>query len=286
MPVWFAYILLVMIWSTTPLAIKWGLHGVGYMESLVLRMALGAVFISIIARVMRQHLSWREGMWKTYVIAAAGMVCSMTLVYWGAQYVSSGLLSVIGGTGPIITGLFATVILKDRVFTFMRVIGMLLGVLGLVLIFHSSILTQTNQAKGIVAILLSGTFQSLSAVMIKYWRAPIAPVALATGALWLAVPCYTFIWIFMGTPIQPVVDVQSIGAIVYLALFGSVIGFVTYFFLIQKISAHNVAMVSLITPAFAMAIGHMVNNELWQPTELVGAAFIFFGLSIFQLNKA
>jgi drug/metabolite transporter (DMT)-like permease len=204
------------------------------------------------------------------------MVCSMTLVYWGAQYVSSGLLSVIGGTGPIITGLLATVILKDRVFTFMRVIGMLLGVLGLVLIFHSSILTQTNQAKGIVAILLSGTFQSLSAVMIKYWRAPIAPV----------VPCYTLIWILMGTPIQPVVDAQSIGAIVYLALFGSVIGFVTYFFLIQKISAHNVAMVSLITPAFAMAIGHMVNNELWQPTELMGAAFIFFGLSIFQLNKA
>lgn len=286
MPVWFAYILLVVIWSTTPLAIKLGLQGIGYMESLVLRMALGAVLISIIARVMRQHLSWREGMWKTYVIAAAGMVCSMTLVYWGAQYVSSGLLSVIGGTGPIITGLLATVILKDRVFTFMRIIGMLLGVLGLVLIFHSSILTQTNQAKGVAAILLSGTFQSLSAVMIKYWRAPIAPVALATGALWLAVPCYTFIWILMGAPIQPVVDVQSIGAIVYLALFGSVIGFVTYFFLIQKISAHNVAMVSLITPAFAMAIGHMVNNELWQPTELVGAAFIFFGLSIFQLNKA
>jgi drug/metabolite transporter (DMT)-like permease len=256
------------------------------MESLVLRMALGAILISVIALVMRQHISWRQDRWKTYVVAATGMVCSMSLVYWGAQFVSSGLLSVIGGTGPIITGIFATLILKDRVFTLMRVIGMLLGVLGLVLIFHSSILTQTNQAKGIIAILLSGTFQSLSAVMIKYLRAPIAPVALATGALWLAVPCYTLIWLLMGTPIQPVMHAQSIGAIVYLALFGSVIGFVTYFFLIQKISAHNVAMVSLITPAFAMAIGHTINNEFWQTAELIGAAFIFTGLSIFQLNKA
>lgn len=286
MPVWVAYILLIAIWSTTPLAIKWGLQGVGYMEALVLRMALGTLLISVIVLVIRQQMPWRQGLWKTYCMASAGMVMAMSLVYWGAQYVSSGLLSVIGGMGPIIAGIFATLILKERVFTFTRIIGMLLGLLGLICIFHSAILTQTNQAKGVAAILLSTVFQTFSAVMIKHFHAPIAPLALATGALWLALPCYMLIWVLIGMPWQPVVETQTIGAIVYLALFGSVIGFVTYYFLIQKISAHNVAMVSLITPAFAMVIGHIANNESWQLAEIIGAAFVLLGLGIYQLSQS
>jgi drug/metabolite transporter (DMT)-like permease len=284
-PVWPAYILLVVIWSTTPLAIKWGLQGVGFMEPLVLRMALGVVLISIIMLVVRQHMPWREGAWKTYVIAAAGLASAMSLVYWGTQYISSGLLSVIGGTGPIITGVFATVILKEYVFTPTRVLGMLLGIMGLMLIFHSSILEESNQAKGIVAVLLAGVFQAFSAVMIKYWRAPIAPLALATGALWLALPCYTIVWLLFDTSIQPIHTTQAIVAIIYLALFGSVIGFVTYYYLIQKISANSVAMVSLITPVFAMIIGHIANHELWKPAELSGAICVLVGLGIYQLHQ-
>lgn len=284
MPVWLAYILLVVIWSTTPLAIKWGLQGLGFMQPLVLRMALGVMLISVIMLVMRQRIPWRNGMWKTYVVAGAGLASAMSLVYWGAQYISSGLLSVIGGTGPIITGIFATFILKERVFTGLRVTGMLLGISGLILIFHQSILTPSNQLQGIAAVLLAGVFQAFSAVMIKYWHAPIKPMTLTTGALWLALPCYTLIWFLTGEPIQPIHDIRPIAAIVYLALFGSVIGFITYYFLIQKISANSVAMVSLITPVFAMMLGHIIDNEIWRPAELIGAICILVGLGIYQIN--
>ena len=76
-----------------------------------------------------------------YVYSAAGVAIygAMLAVYWGAQYIPSGLISVVFGLTPIVTALFAQWLLQEAAFTPWKILGALLGVAGLVSIFYDQI---------------------------------------------------------------------------------------------------------------------------------------------------
>jgi drug/metabolite transporter (DMT)-like permease len=105
------------------------------------------------------------------------------------------------------------------------------------------------------------------------------------GTLWFSVPCYTLVWFLSSEKIPTGVSLKATLAIGYLGIFGSVIGFIIYYFLIQKLPSHKVALVSLMTPVFAMMLGHMVNQEQWHHLELIGAALILGALAMHQVDN-
>jgi len=75
---------------------------------------------------------------------------------------------------------------------------------------------------------------------------------------------------------------RSLMSIVYLALFGSLIGFVSYFYVLQKLSPSTVALVTLITPVFAIVLGALLNNEVIGLSLVAGASCIVLGLMIYH----
>ena len=98
-----AYMSVVLLWSTTPLAIKWSSEGVGFLFAVASRMSLGLAGACLVLLVLKQVLPLNKRALKTYFTSGVSIYLAMSGVYWAAQYIPSGWISVIFGLSPIIT---------------------------------------------------------------------------------------------------------------------------------------------------------------------------------------
>ncbi|MBI5461549.1 MAG: DMT family transporter, partial [Gammaproteobacteria bacterium] len=150
-----AFLGVILIWSTTPLAIKWSAEGGGFLFGVSARMLLGAVCCLALMGLFSVPMPRDRRALATYVIAGIGMFGSMTATYWGAQYIPSGVVSVLFGLTPVVTGVLAVQWLGERLFTPGRIGGALLGLGGLMLLFNDELGALGNGRLGAVAVLLA-----------------------------------------------------------------------------------------------------------------------------------
>ena len=134
-----AYLSVILIWSTTPLAIKWSSDGWGYMFAVSARMLFAALVCILILSLIGKKLPWHKQALHTYIAAGGGIFGAMTSVYWGSQYISSGLLAVLFALSPIVTGIMAVIWLNEANFTVGRMSAALLGFVGVGIIFHADV---------------------------------------------------------------------------------------------------------------------------------------------------
>ena len=85
-----AFLAVIVIWSTTPLAIQWSSEGWGFLFSVTGRMTIGALFCLALIRLLGKELRWHKAARNTYFAAALGIYGALLAVYWGAQYIPSG----------------------------------------------------------------------------------------------------------------------------------------------------------------------------------------------------
>ena len=277
-----AYIGVIIIWSTTPLAIKWSGEEVGFLFGVASRMLIGAAVCSLIMMLLARKLPWHREARQTYLAAGLGLYGAMMSVYWGAQYIPSGLISVIFGLTPIVTGVIAAIWLQERSLTTSKLAGVILGVIGLVIIFGTGIELSDGAVYGIVAVLVAVLLHSVSAVWVKAISAQIPALEVTNGGLLVAAPLYLLTWLLLGNSWPANVPLRVTLSISYLAIFGSVLGFVMYFYILKHIDASRVALITLVTPVLALILGQGLNNESIQPVVWIGTCCILLGMSIYQ----
>ncbi len=279
-----AYLGIVLIWATTPLAIKWSGEDGGFLLGVALRMTIGYIACLMLLWLGRVEFPWNAEARRSYLIAGMGMFSSMLGVYWGAQYVPSGLISVIYGLSPILIGVFAFYWLEERNITVGKVFGILLSLSGLGVIFLPHDNVEAIAPQGVIAVLASVTIHSLSAVWIKRLGAQLHPLAVNGGSLTVAVPLYLLLWLLFDGSMPQQLSERSLWAIVYLAVLGTVVGFNLYFYVLKRVSAAAVGLVTLITPVLALFLGQGLNGESIEPQVWLGTAAILSGLVIYQLG--
>ena len=278
-----AYLGIVIIWSTTPLAVQWSAEGVGFMFGITLRMGAGALLSLLLLTALRVRLPWKADSLRGYAAAALGLYGGMTGVYWSAQYVPSGLISVMFGLTPLLAGLFSLLWLGERGLTPARLAGMLISLGGLLVIFQADYSAYPQAWKGIAMLLLSVTVYAASMVLVKRSGAELHPLAMSTGSLLLATPCYLLTWLLLdGIAWPATVPARTLLSIGYLAVFGSLIGFLLYFYALKHLSTAVMALVSLITPVLALQLGRLANHESVPAKVWAGTAVVLAGLALHQ----
>ena len=283
MPIPAAFLIVVMIWSTTPLGIQWSGVDVGYEFGVALRMLIGLVALLLITKLWRIPLPFDQHALRVYAAGGLPMFVAMTLVYWSAQYIPSGWISVIFGLSPLMTSVFAVALLPESRFSAGKISGMLLGLAGLGVVFAESLAVETAAWIGVAGVCASAASQSFGAVLLKKLRPSIPAISVTTGSLLLATPLFILNSVWHGLP-HTVPD-RSLLAIGYLALMGTAIGFPLYFYLLQNMNAERVALITLITPVTALILGAMLNNEIISTRVWLGTAFILAGLAIYEYGK-
>lgn len=277
-----AFIGVIIVWSTTPLMIKWSSEGTGYLFGVSSRMLLGAMVSTLLLLALARKVSWHAKAVKTYLAAGLGIYGAMSAVYWGAQFIPSGLVSVVFGLTPIVTGVLAALWLNERSLTVSKLVGIVLGFGGLVVIFGNGIDFTNDAGKGILAVLFSVVLHSISAVWVKAIDARLPAMEVTHGGLMVAAPLYLLTWFSYDGVLPEHVSTRALMAILYLSVFGSVLGFMMYYYILKHMEASRVALATLITPVTALILGQLLNNETLNPVIWGGTAMILIGMSFYQ----
>lgn len=277
-----AYCAVIIIWSTTPLTIKWSGEGISFLFGLSLRMGIGAVLALILVLLLYRKLPLHKQACKAYLASALALFGGMMPVYWGAQHISSGLISVIFGLSPMVTGYLAWRFIQEQSFTPIKVIGALSGVSGLLFIFFEGSTFDDNYLHGIAAVLLAVLLHSGSAVWVKSIKVDIPALSLVAGGLLFSMPGFLLVYLLAAPPLPETVPVKALASILYLGVVGSVVGFVCYYYLLRRLKTATVALITLITPVVALIVGYMFNNEIISHAVYAGTALILLGLALHQ----
>lgn len=283
MSVPFAYIGVIIIWSTTPLAIKWSGGDSGFLFGVTARMLIGLLFSSVLIMLLsRRRLPWDQHARKVYLVAGIAIYGAMLSVYWGSQYISSGFISVIFGLNPIVIGIMAALWLNERSLTPAKIVGVILGLVGLTIIFSQAVEFGGHAVFGIAAVCLSVILHSWSSVWFKKLGNNLTALEITHGGLLVSVPLYLLTWFILQGTWPENFSQRGVGSIVYLGIFGSVLGFILFFYILKHIDVSRVSLITLITPVIALFLGYALNNEILTTGIWVGTGLIMLGMSFYQ----
>ena len=280
-----AFVTVILIWSTTPLAIKWSALGIGFSFAVFSRMTIGVLLCAVLLAAFRVRVPLHRKALMAYVAGGLSMFCAMALTYWSSQFVSSGMIAVLFGLSPLITSLGAALWLEEESLTPSKLAGMVMGLVGLFLVFRGGLGMGAGSAAGLLALFLAVVSQSLGLVWLKRIDDDSPPLAMTLGILVVALPLFFAAWWFMDGHVPEAVPERAAAATLYLGTFGSVLGFALYYYLIKHMEAGRIALITLITPVMALLLGHGLNNEAVLPQVWLGTASIVLGLGLHRWGE-
>ena len=278
-----AFVTVILIWSTTPLAIKWSALGVGFSFAVFSRMAIGVMLCAALLAAFRVRVPLHRKAIQAYVAGGLSMFAAMALTYWSSQFVSSGMIAVLFGLSPLITSLGAAMWLEEEALSPNKLAGMAMGLLGLVLVFRGGL--GTGSFAGMTALFLGVVSQSLGLVWLKRIGNDGPPLAMTLGILLVALPLFFIAWWLVDGHVPATISGRAVAATLYLGVFGSVLGFALYYYLIKHMQAGHIALITLITPVMALLLGHGLNNEAVLPQAWLGTASIVLGLCLHRWGE-
>jgi drug/metabolite transporter (DMT)-like permease len=280
MKVLLAYLGMILLWATTPLAIKLSVEGLGVIWSVTLRMTIGFVCMILIGFVLKKRLLFSRLAVLTYAAVAIQIYGAMSVVYWAAQFIPSGWISVISGLTPLVTALFAAIWLNERSLTIGKLLSYFLGVVGLGIMFGSAEKLSPQALLGIIGVLISISLQALSAIAIKRLHTHLPAFMQVTGGLLFALPFYFVTWGMVDGSIPLQFTLVSFIAVLYLGVIATPLGFMLYYYLLSQRSATQVSLVTLLSPVLALWLGHRMNDEPMTLSIIIGTTLILLALLV------
>jgi drug/metabolite transporter (DMT)-like permease len=281
-----AYSAVILVWATTPLGVVWSGETIHPILAALLRMVMAAILGVALLKLRGIAFPWHKQARRAYALSCIGVFGGMFCTYLSAHYLSSGVISVMYGLTPIFSGLLAWALLNEKSFGLQQWVATLVSLSGLVLIFSSNIVV--NDYRALLLLLLGVILFSISGILVKRESnkdggTDVHPFAIALGAIVMSIPAYALSWLLMEQGDLHIENwaARSIFAIMYLAVFGSLIGFFSYYYVLRHLAATTVALITLITPVFAVAMGHAFNQEALEPTLIYGGLLVMAGLAIY-----
>jgi drug/metabolite transporter (DMT)-like permease len=275
-----------LIWSSVWLFIKLGLRDLPPVSFAAIRLVVAiAVFLPILA-IRRTPLPRRARDW--YVIGVAGLLLlgvNYALLFWGAQFIPSGLTAVLGAVTPAFALLFGHFLLKDEPFTFEALGAIGIGIAGVALISWDQLHLSGRQALlGCAAVTAASACVGFAYVFVKARGArQLRPEVITCGQMVCAIgPMLAFAAAREGNPLGLHWTPTAVGCLLYLALAGSVAGAWLNYWLLERMSATALLSMALVEPLIAVLLGAAFLHERVTPPAAAGGALVL--CSIFMIT--
>jgi drug/metabolite transporter (DMT)-like permease len=273
------YAVLCLIWGSTWLVIKVGYGGLGPFTVAAIRFLIAGVLLVPIVPVMGAR--WPRGRSEWGVVVFVGVVlfaADYGLIYWGEQFLDSGLTAILFATLPLVTVLFAHAYLPGDRLTARKFAGTCLAFFGVVALFADHLRLDVSKAGPMLAILASAVCAAAAAVVSKRHAGHLHAAALNAPAMLVGAAVLFVAALVAGERIEAPRDAATWGAILYLAVAGSVVTFLIYFSLLRTWSVTSLSFISVFTPVVAVLLGFVVLDERPTPWSGVGAVLILAGV--------
>lgn len=284
---WFVFILLGAIWSSSFMWIKIAVQEVGPITLVAFRALFGLLFGIVVIFIQRVQLPPSFKAWSPLLLLGiTNVAIPFFLISWGEQSIDSAVAAILDATVPLFTILIAHYLLHDDKMTWPKVLGLLVGFAGVIVLMSKDVGASFGSLLGQLAVVLASAFYAGSAVFARKTTEDTpgilrsaGPLVSATVVMWLA----TF---FVERPVEiPQLGITWI-ALLFLGILGSGLAFVLAYYLIHEIGPTRTSMVTYLFPLGGVILGvAFLNEELsWQ--LLVGAALIVLSLVVANWQPA
>ncbi len=278
------YIGTIIIWSTTPLAFKWSIAS-GYIPGILCRLLLASICGSLLLLILRRRPPWNDAARRMYLVGGLSLFLTWVSIGWGMQFIPSGWVSVIFGLTPIMTSAISAFWHKESRMGVARLGSLLLSVAGLGVIFQHSLSLGPDAAWGIAANVLGTLFYAVTMDWMKRISAGVNAIVMTTASHAVALLMFAAAGLATGAGIEAELTPRTLGAIAYLGIIGSIVGYTMFFYLLSHLDTTRIAVISLITPILSVLMGHAFNAEPLNATIWTGTCLVVLGLLWFEIDS-
>jgi drug/metabolite transporter (DMT)-like permease len=278
------YIGTIIVWSTTPLAFKWSIAS-GYIPGIICRLLLASVCGALLLLILRRSPPWNDAARRMYLVGGLSLFLTWVSIGWGMRFIPSGWVSVIFGLTPIITSMISAFWHRESPMGMARLGSLLMSVAGLGVIFQHSLSLGPDAAWGIAANVLGTFCYSVTMDWMKRINAGVNAIVTTTASHGVALLMFVTSGLSTGAGIEAEVTLRTLGAIAYLGIVGSIVGYTMFFYLLSHLDTTRIAVISLITPILSVLIGHMFNSEPLNAAIWTGTCMVVLGLLWFEIDS-
>jgi drug/metabolite transporter (DMT)-like permease len=279
---WIVFLALGLIWSSSFLWIKIGVQEIGPMALVAFRMIFGA--LTAVGVAIYQKVEWPRDR-RTWIIFAilgpTSLAIPIFLISWGEQTIDSAVASILNATVPLFTILIAHYWLHDDKMTVQKIIGLLVGFAGVIILLSKDVSANAhNSAIGQAAVILASLFYAGSAVYARKATQHVtglarsaAPLITATIFMWIVAP-------FSEQSIRvPALPITWIAAL-WLGVLGSGLAMIMYYYLLHEIGPTRTTLVTYLFPLGGVILGVIFLNEQLSWQLAAGALLIIASLAV------
>jgi drug/metabolite transporter (DMT)-like permease len=275
--------LLCLIWGSTWLVIKIGLD---YLPPLIfagIRFTAATMVLLLLTKVLHARMPRDRSSWETMLFLGIFQITvPYGLVFWGEQYISSGLSAVLFATLPFFVVIFAHLMINEKL-TKLKALGVIASFGGLSAIFWRDLLTMQslgtgNSLLGGLAVVGSAASGALANVVAKRYSTEIHPAANVLVQMTMGSLILLLIGLTTESGLPIVFSWQAIASILYLGVVGSALAFIGLYWLLTKISATNSSLITFVTPILALILGWAILQEVPDISIALGTGLILAGV--------
>jgi len=278
---WIAFIGLGLIWGSSFLWIKIAVQEMGPNTLVAYRVLFGLLFGIVV--VLFQRAKWPSTFkeWlPLLILGLTNIAIPFFLISWGEQVIDSGVASILDATVPLFTILVAHFLLHDDKMTIPKVLGLLMGFAGVVVLMSKDIGASSGSLLGQAAVIVASVFYAASSIIARKYTEDtpaifrsVGPLVSATGVMWLAtflvespvkVPTLPLIWV----------------ALLWLGILGSGFAFILLYYLIHEIGPTRATMVTYLFPLSGVTLGVLFLHEQLTWQVATGAVLIILSLVV------
>lgn len=272
--------LICLIWGSTWLAIRIGLESLTPFYSSGFRFMLAGLLIFSWMRFKKLKLQTDRISIRFYL--AMGLftfIIPFALIYWAEQFVPSGLAAVLFAVYPFFIALFSYFLIQSETAGIAKLIGIVFGFAGILVIFYNDLSRDiSSYLIGMGGIVLGGILQACIAVLIKKYGQHLNPLTMNLVPMIIAGVSLFILGFFLEDFTTLNFNTEAVLSIIYLALFGSIVTFTSYFWLLKRVNIILLSLTSFITPIVALILGWLVYNEHLTSNHFWGSVMVLAGL--------
>ncbi len=285
---WGMFVLLGLIWGTSFLWIKIALEEIGPFMLVAIRLLFGVVGLLVVLRVQRQPLPRDRHTLLSYLFLGAFQTAvPFILISWGETSVDSALAAILNGTMPLFTIVIAHFWLHDERITIPRLIGLVVGFVGVVVLMSRDLGPQALQSSllGQLAVLAAAISYAMSATYARRYVSGQPPVVQSTLVIlfadlmsWLALLAFERPLVI---PVRPLTWL----ALAWLGLLGSCLAYMLYYTLLNSWGATRASLVTYVLPLIGLLLGVIFLDEQLDWQLAVGSALVLAGIGVVNVRR-
>ncbi len=302
-PVWVAFVSLAIIWGSSFLFIKIGLdQGLPPFVLVTWRLFSAAIFLAVVIRMTGGQVPRTLEAWRRFaILGVMNVAIPFSLITWGEQYTTSAVAAILNALTPLCAIILASFVLHDEPITVNRLVGLVIGWVGAVLLASPSFGAPApanggpGELVGELAIAVAAASYAIGAVYArkaitgqKIIQDPITGPRTPTSveialpqvlaALVIVAVIAVFTQLGATTPVFVPPTLSAWFAVLWLGLLGSGTAYLLLFRVIRSWGATRATLVTYIMPVVGIVLGVAFLNEVLHPAELVGTVLIIGGL--------